>query len=587
MINTLLVLVVIVYALTVRKSSPDMVLLGGLSLLVISRVVDASTAFAGFGNEGLITVAVLFVVADGLNQTGAIGFVGQRLLGPPSKPRWTQLRVTVPTGVLSAFLNNTPVVAMLVPVISDWSRKSKIPVSSLLMPLSFAAILGGMCTLVGTSTTLVINGLLIASKESDVGGLGMFEIGRIGLPAAGVGLLYMLVASRWLLPQRQPVRTQLADSREYTVEMLVEPNSTLVGQSIENAGLRHLPDVYLMEIDRSGQILPAVSPETTLQANDQLIFAGVISSVVDLRRIPGLTPATNQVFKLDSPQRKRCLIEAVVSNSCPYLKMTIREARFRTRYNAAVIAVARNGRRIDRKIGDIELNAGDVLLLESSPTFLDQHRNSRDFFLVSQISDYQPPRFDRAWIARLVLIGMTLCVAFNILTMLQAAMLAAGIMIMTECTTSTDAMRSVDWRVLLVIGAGLGLGQAVEQSGTAEIIATTMISSVQSNPHATLAVIYGITMVFTNLITAKAAATLFFPIGIEAAHLLGVDIMPFAIAIIMASAASFATPVGYQTNLMVAGPGGYSQSDYLRFGGPLSVLIWILCIVLIPALWPF
>jgi len=369
--------------------------------------------------------------------------------------------------------------------------------------------------------------------------------------------------------------------------MIVEASSPLVGTTIESAGLRHLPGMYLMEIDRQGHVLPAVSSEAVLEANDRLVFVGIVESVVDLQKIPGLTPATDQLFKLDSSRSERCLIEAVVSNSCPFLRMTIREARFRSRYDAAVIAVARNGQRINRKIGDISLQAGDTLLLEGTTAFIESQRNSRDFFLVSQVAGSAPPDHERAWISRLVLALMVLSVATGLLSMLKAAMLAAGCMILTRCCRGSDARRSVDWSVLLVIGAGLGIGEAISQSGTAQFLARNIVGLAGENPTITLVMIYGITMLFTNMITAKAAAVLFFPIAVAAADKLQVSFVPFAIAVIMASAASFATSIGYQTNLMVAGPGGYRTSDYLRLGVPLSIIVWILTVVIAPLVWPF
>lgn len=579
------VLAVVIGALMFLRVGPDLVLLGGLTLLLVAGVISPGDALSGFANEGLITVAVLFVVAEGLRQTGGLSFVGQRILGPPRSLLNAQARVILPVALMSAFMNNTPVVAMTMPVIADWAKKYRLSVSRLLLPLSYAAILGGLCTLVGTSTTLVVNGLLIAEAEND--GLGMFEMAWIGVPVLLVGVIYMLLCGRWLLPERKPAMAQLADPREYTVEMLVEPKSPLVGQTIESAGLRHLPGMYLMEIDRAGHVLAAVASNEVLEANDRLVFVGIVESVVDLQRIPGLTPATDQVFKLDSPRSERCLVEAVVSNSCPFIRMTIRDARFRSHYNAAVIAVARNGQRIRKKIGDIELCPGDTLLLQTHPSFIEHQRNSRDFFLVSRVEDSTPPRHERAWVARGILIAMVVVVSFGWLSMLKAAMLAAGLMIVTRCCSGAEARRAVDWSVLLVIGAGLGIGKALQSSGAATLIAHSLTAVGGDHRLAALAVIYGVTLLLTNVITNNAAAVLVFPIAAATAKDLGVDLMPFAIVIAVAASASFASPLGYQTNLMVFGPGGYRFSDYLRFGGPLSLLIWATAIAAVPWVWPF
>ena len=342
---TLGVITATTYALVGLRAAPDLVLLGGLTILIVAGVVQPRDALAGFANEGLITVAVLYVVAEGLRQTGGISFIGQQLLGQPKSLRVAQAKIMLPAAVMSAFINNTPVVAMVLPVINDWARKHRLSVSHLFLPLSYAAILGGLCTLVGTSTTLVVNGLLIEETNGQ-NALGMFDIAWIGVPVTAVGLIYILTFGRWLLPERKPAITQLDDPREYSVEMMVDRGSPLVGKTIAEAGLRNLPGMYLMEIDRAGHVMAAVASTERLEADDRLVFVGVVESVVDLRKIPGLKPATDQVFEIDGPRTERCLVEAVVSNSCPLVRMTIRESRFRSRYNAAVIAVARNGQRI-------------------------------------------------------------------------------------------------------------------------------------------------------------------------------------------------------------------------------------------------
>ncbi|MEZ6055096.1 MAG: SLC13 family permease [Planctomycetaceae bacterium] len=618
---TLAVLFVAIVSLIWSRAGADLILMGCLGVLVATGAVQSDDALLGFANRGLVTVALMFVVAEGLQQTGAVGFWVQQWLGQPKSRAAAQARFMIPTAFMSAFLNNTPVVAILMPVLDEWARKFRLSVSQLLLPLSYAAILGGLCTLIGTSTTLVVNEMLISESTKIVAhvdpiqpvgngvpgeeaanivanhaarraryvplvnGLTMFELGWVGLPCCLVGLGYILLCTRWLLPDRKPVGGQFDDPREYTVEMVIEPGSPLVRRTIETAGLRHLPGMYLMEIERDGHILPAVSSNDVLQAEDRLVFVGVVESVVDLRRIPGLKPATDQVFKLDGPRGDRCLIESVVSDTCPIVNMSIREARFRSRYNAAVIAVARNGQRLRGKIGDIQLRVGDTLLLEAHPTFAEIQRNSRDFYLVSKVENSTPPEHERAPIALIILLGMVIAaVKFG---MLKSAMIASALMLLTRCVRGPEARRSVDWTVLVTIGAGIGIGKAMDQTGTARWIAEGLISVAQGDRIMTLAVIYGLTMVLTNLITAKAAASVLFFLALPTADQMGISPMPFVIAIIIASAASFATPMGYQTNMMVYGPGGYKYVDYLRFGGPLSIIIGIIAIALIPMIWSF
>jgi di/tricarboxylate transporter len=586
---TLSVLAVAVVALMTSHAGADLILSGCLALLVVldhvlgGGIVSLPSALKGFANPGMITVGVMFIIAEGLQQTGAVGYWVQQFLGQPTSRASAQLRMMIPTATMSAFLNNTPVVAILMPVLDEWAKKFRLSSSHLLMPLSYAAILGGLCTLIGTSTTLVVNGMML--ETAGLRGLTMFELAQVGLPCCIVGLVYIVITSKWLLPDRKPISNQFDNPREYTVEMMIEPTSPLVGRTIEGAGLRHLPGMYLMEIERDGHILPAVSPREVLQGEDRLVFVGVVESVVDLQRIPGVKPATNQVFKLDSLRSERCLIEAVVSDTCPVANMTIRAARFRTRYNAAVIAVARNGQRLRGKIGDIQLVAGDTLLLEAHPSFADVQRNSRDFYLVSRVENSTPPRHERAWIALAILAAMVIG-AFYV-DMLLASSMAAALMILLRCVHGAEARRSIDWSVLVTIAAGIGIGAAVDESGAARYISGNLIGMAGDDPLLALTIIYGVTMVLTNLITAKAAAGVIYFLAIQTAQTLGVDPMPFAIAVIIASAASFATPMGYQTNMMVFGPGGYRYLDYVRFGVPLSLLLWAVSVAIIPLAWPF
>ncbi len=578
--------IAIVLGLLVRtRIAPDVVLLAGLTILLITRVVTPSQALSGLSNEGMVTVGVLYVVVAGLRQTGGVGWIVHSLLRQPSSITKAQAQIMAPVALLSAFMNNTPVVAMLVPAVTDWARRFRLSVSKLLLPMSYASILGGTCTLIGTSTNLVVNGLLVT--QTDHPGLRMFEMAWVGLPCAVIGIIYILLCSRWMLPDRKPVLSQLENPREYTVEMMVEAGSPLVGKTIQRAGLRHLTGMYLAEIERGGQILPAVSPQTQLAADDRLVFVGIVDSVVELQRIRGLKPATDQVFKLDAPPSKRCLIEAVVSDSCPGVGATIRDSQFRTVYNAVVIAVARNGVRIKKKVGDIILRAGDTLLLDTSPAFREQHHNSRDFFLVSEIADSQQPRHERAVIALGIIVLMVVLASMQWLSMLKAAMLAAGLMIVTRCCNTSTARRSVDFQVLIVIATAFGIGQALQASGAADVIANTLVGLAGPNPLVSLAVVYLITMLFTELITNNAAAVLMFPIALATAHSLDVSYMPFIISIMMAASASFSTPIGYQTNLMVYGPGGYRFTDYLRIGLPLNFLMWGTTVLLVPKFWPF
>jgi di/tricarboxylate transporter len=397
----------------------------------------------------------------------------------------------------------------------------------------------------------------------------------------------MLAVGRRLLPERGAAISQQDDPRQYTVEMLVAPGGPLVGRTIEEAQLRHLPGLFLVEIERAGTVLPAVAPSERLRGNDRLVFAGVVESVVDLQKVRGLQPATDQVYRLDSPRSHRCLIEAVVSSACPLVGQTVREGRFRTVYNAAVIAVARAGERVRGKIGDIVLQAGDTLLLEAHPWFVEQQRNARDFFLVSRVEGSTPPRHDRAWVALVILLGVVVSAGAGWLSVLEAALLGAGAMLLAGCCSGSDARRSVDGRALVVIAASFGIGRALQHTGAAATIARTLIGAAGSNPWVALAAVFGVTMLFTETVSHHASVVLVFPIALATAGSLRVNFTPFAVAMMIAASCGFSMPIGCQTNLMVYGPGGYHFTDYVKVGAPLNLIVWAVTVVLAPLVWKF
>lgn len=581
---TLSLIALMLGLLAFTRLSADLVMLGILVVLLMTRILTPEQALAGLANEGMVTVGVLFVVVAGLKETGGIALLAQRVLGRPRSILQAQIRLMFPVATLSAFVNNTPIVAMLMPVVIEWAKKHQLSVSRLLIPLSYATVLGGLCTIVGTSTNVVVSGLLAKTTGKP---LGFFDPAWVGLPTAVAGLLYLVAVGRWLLPERQPPLKQLEDPRQYTVEMLVAGDSPLIGRTIEEAGLRHLQGMYLMEIGRGEEVLVAVSSQERLKAADRLVFVGIVESVVELHKIRGLVPATEQVFKLDAPRATRSLIEAVVSDTCPLVGMSIREGRFRAVYNAAVVAVARNGQRVCQKIGDIVLRTGDTLLLEAHPSFVEQQRNSRDFFLVSRLEDSTPPRHERAWISLAILIAMIGAASLEVLSMLSAAILAAGLMILVRCCSRLQAYRAIDWEVLVVIAASFGLGKALEVSGAAAHIAGTLAGLSGGNPWTSLALVYAMTVVFTEVLSNNAAAVLIFPIAMATATQLHVNYMPFIMALMMAASAAFATPIGYQTNMMIYGPGGYRFTDFTRIGLPLNLVAGTVTVLLAPLVWPF
>ena len=565
--------------------SPDIIMSAGLTLLLVTGVLLPGEALAGFSNQGMLTVAVLYVVVSGLTETGAVGWIVQHILGRPRNVRHAQARLMTPAAILSAFLNNTPVVAVFVPAVKIWARRNSLNLSKLLIPLSYASIVGGTCTLIGTSTNLVVNGLLV--EQVGLPGLSMFNLAWIGLPITASVFLFVLVFSGRLLPERKEPLVHGDGMREYATEMMVEKGSPLDGCSIEEAGLRCLPGLYLAEIERNGVILPAVEPRERLEANDRLIFVGAIESVVDLHRIHGLVPATDQVFKLEGDRKDRSFFEAVVSDTCPLIGKSVRAGRFRSRYQAVIIALARNGERLHGKIGDMVLRAGDTLLLEARPDFIDQHGRSRDFLLVSEVGGFHPPNHKGAPVALVITIGMVALAASGLLSILEAALVAAGLMILTGCTSGQVARQAPDWQVLVVIATSFGIGAALQKSGAAGVLANGIIDLAGGNPWGTLVLVFTATALLTAIATNNVAAVLAFPIALSAASNMNVDIMPFAITIMVAASASFATPIGYQTNLMVYNAGGYRFMDFVRIGLPLTVLVGLVTVGLVPLIWGF
>ncbi|MEM6472069.1 MAG: SLC13 family permease [Planctomycetota bacterium] len=575
--------------LAMRLAAPDVLAVAFLTLLVVvqefsgsQKLPDPEIAVAGFGNSGVLALGFLFAVVTGLEMTGGTKLATGWLLDRAKSLRDAQLRLFIPVAAISGFLNNTPVVAALIPVVDDMARRIGASASRLLLPLSYATILGGMCTVMGTSTNLIVSQEYAAVQGSE---LAFFAPAVVGLPAAVLGLIYLLFASNHLIPQRRPAVSVTDDPKQYTVEMQIDPDGPLVGKSIQQAGLRNLRGLYVAEIQRGELVLPA-KPTERLQGDDALILVGALDSVVDLRKIRGLLTPDDQGRKLEIPEWRRTLIEAVVSPRCSLLGKTVREGRFRSNYNAAVVAVARGDRRLEGKIGDVRLETGDVLLLEASPSFLHRSRELRDFYLVSQVGGDSVRRHDRAWYSIAVMTGMVAIASMGLLSILSAAMAAALAMILFRCCTTNEARRAVDLRILIVIGATIGIGRSLDQSGAADAIAEGMIGFAGRDPFLTLALVYLVTMLCTELITNNAAALIMLTVATGAAASLGVEPMPFVIAVMIAASASFLTPFGYQTNLMVYTVGGYRVSDYLRFGLPLSLIVFAVAMIMIPWFYP-
>lgn len=578
------VLVLMVAAMAREVAGPDLIVMAGLFVLAVTGVLTPAETFSGFANPAMATVGALFIVSAGLRETGLLEAAVVRLFGKARGELSALLRMCPPLAGFSGFLNNAPIVAMMTPVVIEWARRTGLSPSRFLIPLSYATILGSVMTVIGTSVNLTAAGLVV---QAGMPPLRFFEFFPVGLPICLAGLAYVVFVAPRLIPVRQDLAQQLGDRwREYTATMRVEPGSRLAGETVEEAGLRQLPGLFLVEIDRDGRTLTPVAPEQILREGDRLVFAGVVSTIVDLQRFPGLAPDTDEPGAA-SISRERRLVEAVVSSSSPLRGQSIRDINFRTTFDAAVVAVHRNGERVGGKIGEIVLRPGDTLLMQTAPGFMRAHGNSPDFYLVSEIGGHVAPRTEKAGIALAILGTMVGVAALGVLPISIASFVAAGALIVTRCIDGPTARQAVKWDVLIVIGAGLGIALAMAKTGAAAAVAGLLVGSTGGlDPWVTLAVVYLATVLLSEFLHHNAAVAIMFPIAIQAASQVGAEPRAFIMATAMGAACAFANPVTYQTHLIVYGPGGYRFKDFVRAGIPLDLLCAVVALTVIPWIWP-
>lgn len=560
------------------RFGPHWIMLGVMVILSASGLLTPQEALAGFSNAGLMTVVALFVVASGIHHSGGVDLLVKYLLRQPKTVRGAQARITLPVALLSGFLNNTPVVATMIPAVHAWSRRIGVAPSRLLIPLSYAAILGGTLTLIGTSTNLIVNGQYQVLTGNE--GFSIFAITAIGFPVAVAGLAAILLVMPRFLPDR-PDAQKFGSLREFTLEVMIDDKGPLVGKTVEEAGLRALDQLYLVEIERGDTLVTAVPSEEKLCAGDRLVFAGETQAISDLLRIQGIVPSTHDNEPaLDQHRAERCLVEAAISPQSDVIGSTIRDARFRDRFGAVVLAVARGGERVSGNLGNIRLLAGDVLLLEARPAFVSRQRYVKDFLLINDL-DTERPRHDKAWLAWGILAGLVLTAALGWLSMLNAALIGAALMMATGCTTINQAQKSLNMPVILTIAASFALGNALVVTGAANWLAESLVGQSNGNALITLILVYIAVSMMTELITNNAAAVVMLPIILSITQAANLPAEPFILAVMMAASASFATPLGYQTNLMVFGPGNYRFSDFLKVGIPMNIFIGFVTVLVI------
>ncbi|GAB2509999.1 SLC13 family permease [Microbulbifer agarilyticus] len=560
-----------------------LVMMAALTLLSVSGILTPIEALSGFSNSGLITVAAMFVVAAGIHASGGIDMLVKHVLGRPKGTRSAMLRVFAPVVALSGYLNNTPVVATMIPALNAWAKRIDIAPSKLMIPLSYGAILGGTLTLIGTSTNLVVNGQYQAITGNE--GFSLFSIAAVGLPAALVGVAFMLIFfPRWLPDRRE--KTPFGNLREFTLEVAIDGNGPLVGQTVEDAGLRGLRRVYLVEIERDNRVITPVRSEEKLRGGDRLVFAGDTEAISDLLRMRGIVPSDHdhEEAALETGFEERRLVEVVVSPHCEVVGTSIREAQFRKRYGAAVLAVARQGERVSGNLGSTKLMAGDTLLLEARPGFVLRQRYSKDFLLINDL-EAESPRHEKGLTAWLILIAIVLAAGSGLISMLNASLIGAGAMLITRCCSVNQAQKSLDLPVLITIAASFALGVALQKTGVAAVLAEGVISLSYGHPWLMLILVYLCVSLLTEMVTNNAAAIIMVPIVLQITASAGLNPEPFMFAVMMAASASFATPLGYQTNLMVYGPGGYRFSDYLKVGIPMNLLVGTVTIIILLTNW--
>jgi len=580
---TLAVIVAVLATLVRGRVSPAVVVFGGAVAVLVLGIVEPEQAFSGFSNAAPITVAALYVLAAGIEKTGALTPVMQSTLGERGWYRLPLIRMLVPTTAASAFLNNTPIVAMLIPQVTAWADRRDVSVSKLLMPVSFAAILGGLVTVIGTSTNLVVSGQMGSLGLAEI---GFFEIGKVGLPIALVGLVAVVALGPRILPDRRSARTEMeTEGRRFTVEMIVEPGGPMDGKTVEQAALRNLHGLFLASVDRGDTTIAPVRPETVLRGENRLHFVGPIAKVVDLQEMRGLRSAElHHVLDLDDPSVR--YFEAVVGSRSPLVGSTLRDTGFRSTYQAAVLGIHRAGHLLEGRLGTERIRVGDTLILVSDPDFAARWRDRADFLLVAELAGTPPVTTGRAWIPVGLLLAVVVLAATGVFPILEGSLVAAVLLVASRVLSPLEARRAIDIEVIVVIASAFGLAAAMQASGLASVVATGLVDLFGGfGDRGVLLGLVLATVVLTELVTNNAAALLMLPIAVAAAGSTGLDPRGAAIAVAVAASASVLSPIGYQTNTMVYGPGGYRFSDYARFGWVLSVIVIVLTVTLVPLLW--
>ncbi len=553
-------------------------------IFLISGINESIDVLSGFANEQLMVILLLLIVSDVIQKTNAIEIVFSNFFRDGISLRGFLSRMVPSVTGVSGFINNTPLVAMLLPYVNHWAVRNKLSPSKVLIPLSFATIIGGTLTLVGTSTNLVVNGFV---EENKFKPLGMFDFTIPGIAVAVIGILYLIIFSPKILPNRKsPIQVYTESKREYLSELIVSKSSLLIGKSIEEAGLRNLKGTYLVEIIRENEIISAVGPETKLFSDDILIFAGEISTLSELvKKNNGLLLSNDP--EIDS-ELSANVIECIVSPDSSLIGKTVKSANFRSRFDASIIAVNRGENRLKGKIGEIKIQSGDLLLILAGSDFDERLNTSHDIYVVSKVQKNSPVPIWKSIALFIGLVSAFVLASLGILTLFKGLLLLICVIVFLNVVKYNELSKNVDFDLYFVLALALGLGKAISNSQLDKAIAHQVSNwafFVSSLP-LVLLLVYIITNVLAILVTNKAAVAIMFPVTVQLIQILNIENpVPFFLAIAFAGSAEFMTPYGYQTNLMVYGPGGYKFKDYIKFGWPLTLLYTITVVSVLSLLY--
>ena len=563
------------------KLRTDMVFLGAVGFLFVTGVLDAKEAFSGFSSTSVIVIGVLFVVVAGLTQTGVLQWIAKNLLGQPKTYTKAIVRLMLPVAVLSSFLSNTTIVALFVGVVKTWANKLNVSPSKLLIPLSYASGMGGVCTLIGTPPNMIISGLY-AEKTGNA--MNVLTTTVPGLFCLFIGVL-SVIAMRKLLPNRKSSESAFESTGDYTVELMVPSDNPHIGKTVAEAGLTNIPGGHLIEIIHYDEMLtPAIDDEPIL-GGDRLVFAGQIDEIFNVKKSHGLVSADHHLFTMSEEDRNRQLRTAYVKFGSKLIGTKIGGSTFEKDNNMILVAVARNGERIKQSPRDVVLQAGDTLLFACPPRI-----NLHTALLSSQLQFSDSSEVvtigPRTIVSSTIMIAMIALSALGVLPLLQSAFIAAAAMLLFHCCTSEQAMKAINWEILMVFAGSVALGLAIEKTGIAERLAYGILDVCGTNPLVVMTAICLVGTFITEFISNTAAGAMFFPIMYEAAEQLGYEPFPFLVALMISVSCSFATPIGSPTHMLVYGPGGYRFSDFMRIGLLMNIIILAANILIVNLIYP-